>query len=43
VATVSSDRLTVPHVLSDPTVNAYGELPGDVMPPRMGAPFSVTP
>ena len=38
---VSSDRPTVPHVLIAPTVMAYGELPGDVMPPRIGAPVFV--
>ena len=43
IATVSSDRSTVPHVLSAPTVIAYGELPGDVMPPMAGRPLGVFP
>src|SRR3954447_5854214 len=42
-ATVSSDVSTVPCVSSAPTVIAYGELPGDAMPPRIGAPVSVCP
>src|SRR5471032_2090293 len=43
VATVSSSRLTVPCVLSEPTVIASGELPGDVMPPRIIVPSAATP
>ena len=39
-ATVSSDRLVVPHVFSAPTVIANGELPGEVMPPRIGTPVA---
>src|SRR5215510_554626 len=43
VAIVSSERLAVPHVLMAPTVIAYGELPGEVMPPSIGAPLSAMP
>ena len=41
--TVSSLRFTVPHVFTAPTVMANGELPGDVMPPRMVWPSGVIP
>src|SRR5438093_5820339 len=43
VATLSSVRFTVPHVLSAPTVSASGELPGDVMPPRIMCPSADLP
>ena len=42
-ATVSSDRPTVPHVFSAPTVMANGELPGDVMPPSTVRPSADRP
>ena len=43
VATVSSDRSTVPHVFSAPTVIAYGEFAGDEIPPRMTRPSGAVP
>ena len=43
VATVSSDRSTVPCVFSAPTVIAYGELPGDSMPATTVVPSGELP
>ena len=40
---MSSERFTVPLVFIAPTVIAYGEFPGDVMPPRIGAPSAALP
>ncbi len=40
---MSSERSGVPFVLIAPTVIAYGELPGDEMPPRIGEPSSALP
>ena len=38
---MSSERLAVAQVLSEPTVMANGEFPGDVMPPRIGEPSAL--
>src|SRR6266576_2473638 len=43
VVTSSSSREAVPNVLVAPTVIAYGELPGDAMPPRTGVPSANFP
>ena len=43
VSSVSSDRYGVPCVFNAPAVIAYGQLPGDVMPPSISAPSSVFP
>ena len=42
-ATVSSLRRAVPCPSSAPTVSAYGELPGEVIPPSTSRPSSVRP
>src|SRR5687768_13046872 len=42
-ATTSSDRSRVPLVSTAPTVSAAGEFPGEVIPPRIGAPVDVAP
>ena len=40
---MSSERDIVPFVLIAPTVIANGELPGELIPPRIGVPFSSLP
>ena len=42
-AIVSSDVSALPFASIAPTVIAYGELPGEVTPPKMGAPVAVCP